>query len=99
MKLETSGLTFLEDSEWRNKRKLINNAFNFEFLSKFFDVEHKLVIDKFNEMETFSDEKLKSFDFLPFSTTITGEIAIAFFYGIDYCRVKVDGRMLTEVVL
>jgi len=99
MKLETRGLTFLEDGEWKKKRKMMNSAFNFEFMSNFFPIMKATSHEKFEELNGLTDEQLKNFDILNFSTTIAGENIVAYFYGKEYAKVRVKDRNLTEVVV
>ena len=94
--LNAGSLGVSEDAAWRNKRKMISGAFNFEFLKHSIPTIVEITQEKFNEwIKAGSLEQQNPMDTL---ATITGEVLTRFVFGSRGGSKEIRGVPISIVI-
>jgi len=88
-----NSLGLLEGDDWKKRRKLISNAFHFDFLKE----QMKCVQETAREaLNNISEEDMNKYSIISKMQEITGQVVCRIFFGKSISQYRFEGKSLTD---
>ena len=86
-----NGLIASEGKEWKNKRKILNEVFNFEFLKSLTPKIAEFSEQAIDEMESTSTGKELRYNVQDYSNALASKVILTCFFGTEFRGETIEG--------
>ena len=91
-----NGILFAEGEEWKKKKKILANVFNYDFIVDLIPQINQICESSMNEMEKKYEKTNYEFEMMELATMIFSRIIIECFFGFESQNELINGKSITE---